>query len=604
MIKMIFGYVSKKEYSSIENYLEEYDPKGTTFRYKSGGKKAFFFRGYSDFNLCPVYQDSTSLFLCDGIPIRGSLGNGYELVEIIDDKDLRKGFHNFIDEIVSNVSTVLFKNGNHPKLYLSSDRAGPGRIYYRYINGGIAFSSSLSVLLHFAPSRINYEAIYSILKYDSAPPPLTLSKDVYVVPQSHYVTVDLLEMRLLCRSYFRFRFSMEHGFNLKRLDALLDAVCETLGQINGCILLSGGVDSTLLAHKMHDQSNANIRSYFLALGRNDPELTFAREASESTNSQNTTFLMDNSRLVETLYETVNSHDDVFKDICTIPTYYLMKRIVSEGEKIVIDGCGADTCFGSKTIASEKFWTIASSFPRLAKKLLSTIYSQSGIWTKEGSLERILRVIAQSSEIDVILGPLVNPPPNSVLLSNHGYDKAIGRCFTNLVDKLTIPRADGQLFKERTTVATIIAFSCPKKTHLRNKFPATYTLYPYLWKDLLEEQGKIPWSVKFNKGVVKWPLKKLLESYMPHDFVHRKQRAFDPDFESYLKDDGIYNSVKEICTNPKAVDPLISKSRLIKLVERLPTIERFSFSLCNLFWGILFVELWTSKHRDLLIYDSR
>jgi len=42
---MIFGYISKREYPPLEDYLEECDPKGIAFRYRCGAKKAFFFRG-------------------------------------------------------------------------------------------------------------------------------------------------------------------------------------------------------------------------------------------------------------------------------------------------------------------------------------------------------------------------------------------------------------------------------------------------------------------------------------------------------------------------------------------------------------------------------
>jgi len=123
---MIFGYISKKEYPRLENYLEECDPKGTAFRYKCGEREAFFFRGNMDLSLCPVYYDSNSLILCEGIPIRGSLDNGYEPVDVINDEDVKKGFSNFVDEIVSNVSMIFFKSGNNPKLHLSSNRAAAG----------------------------------------------------------------------------------------------------------------------------------------------------------------------------------------------------------------------------------------------------------------------------------------------------------------------------------------------------------------------------------------------------------------------------------------------------------------------------------------------
>ena len=596
---MMFGYISKREYPRLENYLERCDPKGITVRYKCGGKRAFFFVGYLEREgERAFYHDSNCLMLCEGIPIRGSPDSGYELVDKISDEDVKKGFNSFVNDIVSNVSVVFFKKGNAPKLYLSSDRAGVNRIYYQLTDQGIAFSSAFSLLLHFTPLRINHEAIYSILKYGYAPPPLTLSKDVHVVPPSHYATVDLSESKISHHTYFRFCFSEEHGFNLNRLDHILGATSEILSQIDGCLLLSGGVDSTLLAHKMRDQSNRNIRSYFLAFSKNDHELPFAEEASKSSNSQLNVTYMDESKLFNIVDEITTSYDHPFKDGSVIPTYYLMKHVADEGEKIVIDGTGADGCFGFKAIASDKPWMLTYGLPKAVKKSISSIYSHSGIWKKESFLEKPFRTVAKCCEVDGVLGPLVSSPPNDVFFANSEYDGSIGRLSMNLVNKLISPCSSGQIFKQKTTVADIFFVcggNCCNKTDVRNKFPQVRTLYPYLWKDILEEQGRISWSAKVNKGIVKWPLKRLLEPYVPHNFIYRKKSGFTPNLESYIKNRKVYTLIEETFMNPHIVGRFIDKNRFINLVENLPIIERYSEPLSSLLWGLLFVELWTSKH---------
>jgi asparagine synthase (glutamine-hydrolysing) len=596
---MMFGYVSRREYPRLENYLEERDPKGITFRYKCGAKKAFFFRGGVENEQASVFHhDSKCLMFCEGIPIRGAPDGKYELIDTISNEDIKKGFHSFINEIVSNVSVFFFKKGNGPKLYLSSNRAAANRIYYQHTNGGIAFSSSFSVLLHLAPFRLNYEAIYSILKYGYAPPPLTLSRDVYVVPPSHYVKVDLSENEISNHTYFRFCFSEERGFHLKRLNHILDATSEMLSQMDGCLLLSGGVDSTLLAHKMSARSNRNIRSYFLAFGKNDHELPFAKEASKSSNSPLDVTYMDESRLFEIIDEIATVYDHPFKDGSVIPTYYLMKHIADEGEKIAIDGTCGDACFGFEAIALAKPWMFAYGLPKVAKKLISSVYSHSGIWEKESFLEKPFRTIAKCCEVDCALGPLVSSPPNDVFFSNSDYDESIGRLSMSLVKNLISPCSSRQIFEQGTTVADIIfaGGACmAAKTDLRNRFPQVYTLYPYLWKDILEEQGRISWSAKVNNGTVKWPLKKLLEPYVPHYFIYRKKSGLTPDLESYMKNKKVYSLVKETFMNPSIVDRFINKNKFIKLIENLPIIERYSAPLRSLLWGLLFVELWISKH---------
>jgi asparagine synthase (glutamine-hydrolysing) len=595
---MMFGYISKREYPLLENYLEEFDPKGITFRYRCGAKKAFFFRGGTENERAsPFYHDSDRLMLCEGIPIRGSPDKKYELVDMISEEDIKKGFHNFISEIVSNVSTIFLKTGSDPKLYLSSNRAAANRIYYQYTNEGIAFSSSFSVLLRFAPFWPNYDAIYSILKSGYAPAPLTLSKNVCVVPPSHYVIFDLSKNKISHHSYFKLCFSVEHGFNLNRLDQILDSTSEILNQVDGSLLLSGGVDSTLLAHKMSNHSSRNLRSHFLAFGENDPELPFAREASKSSNSQLDVTYMDESRLTEIINEIATFYDHPFKDASVIPTYYLMKHIADKGEKIVIDGTGGDVCFGFKAIALYRYWMFAYGLPKAAKRLISSIYSHSGIWKKDSLLEKPFRTVAKCCEIDGALGQLVGAPPNDVFFRNFEYDENIGRLSMNLVNKLISPCSSEQIFNQKITVVEII-FGCQRaasKTDLRNIFPEVYTLYPFLWKDILEEQGKISWAAKVNNGTVKWPLKKLLQPYVPHSFIYRKKSGLTPDVESYMKNQKVCSLIEETFMNSNVVDRLINKKKFIKLVENLPVIKNYSVPLRSLLWGLLFIELWVRAH---------
>jgi len=405
-------------------------------------------------------------------------------------------------------------------------------------------------------------------------------------------------MEIFQYPYFRFSFLEEHGFDLDRLSDILDACSETLSRMNCCLLLSGGVDSTLLAHKMGERSNQNTRSYFLAFGKNDPELVFAKEASESSGSELDVIYMDENRLYEIIDEIATSYDHPFGDGSVIPTYFLMKHIINEGEKIIVDGTGGDGCFGFETIASEIFWELMYSLPTAFKKLTSSMYSHSGLWKRASIVEKIFRTIVKCLEIDVNLGSLVGSPPNDVFSSNFEYDETIGRLSTTLINKLIGPCSSGQIFKQRATVADII-FTCggwaAAKTDLRNKFPEVHTLYPFLWKDVLEEQGKISWSAKVNNGIVKWPLKKLLEPYMPHYFIYRKKSGFTPDLESYMKNQKVYSLLRETFINQNTIDKFINKKKFIQLIENLQNMEHYSIPLRSLLWSLLFVELWISKH---------
>jgi asparagine synthetase B (glutamine-hydrolysing) len=594
---MIFGYISKGEHPRVESYIKEKYPDGVELacQYKEG--KAWFFTNNMHFDFCQYYYDENNVLLFEGVPIRGFYNTGYEIIDAIRKPDLDRGFLNLIEEIVSNVSIAFFRKEDL-RLHLASDRANTNRIYYRYIDGGgLMFSSSFSILSHLDLSKINYEAIYSILKYGCIPPPLSPSEQIYVVPPAHYIVFNSSKP-VFESPYFKFSFTEEHGANLDTLNTILNTISEVLSQLSGSLLLSGGVDSTLLAHKIHEQSTSTIRAYFLALDKGDPENIYAEEAARSTNSHLDVIFMDEGKLSEIIYEIAESYDYPFNDFSTIPTYFLFREVVNKGERILIDGTGGDGCFGFGTIGPDKLpYVIAYSLPIFIKRMSRLIYSQSSFWKKESALEKAFRTIAKYYEVDdVNLGPLMIVPSNDIFPIKKEYNESAGKLIVNLIDTLIKPASLSRAFEERATVADII-FNCgakmAEKTHLREKFPCVHVLYPFLWRDILEEQSKISWSAKVNNGTVKWPLKKLLEAYMPPSFVYRKKSGLTPNLESYVKNN--YQLLKDTLKSRNDLSFFFEKDQLDMLIEKLLDIDGYSLSLCHLLWGILFTSLWVKKN---------
>jgi asparagine synthase (glutamine-hydrolysing) len=122
------------------------------------------------------------------------------------------------------------------------------------------------------------------------------------------------------------------------------------------------------------------------------------------------------------------------------------------------------------------------------------------------------------------------------------------------------------------------------------------VYPYVWRDVLLEQGRIPWELKVRNGVVKWPLKRLLEAHMPSEFIYREKSGFVPPFARWIAEPGM---------NGRARDTLLARDAVVTRVVPSETIEvlladalagrRLRHSVLNLLWGLLFTEMWLREH---------
>ncbi len=123
------------------------------------------------------------------------------------------------------------------------------------------------------------------------------------------------------------------------------------------------------------------------------------------------------------------------------------------------------------------------------------------------------------------------------------------------------------------------------------------IYPYIWRDVLMEQGRLPWDVKIHDGIVKWPLKRLLEEFMPADFIYRKKSGFVPPFVHWLTDPEFNDKVRATLSGSNAIVTEIIPTRVLdELLTDARNGKRLRHSILNMLWGAFFAESWISAQK--------
>jgi asparagine synthetase B (glutamine-hydrolysing) len=121
------------------------------------------------------------------------------------------------------------------------------------------------------------------------------------------------------------------------------------------------------------------------------------------------------------------------------------------------------------------------------------------------------------------------------------------------------------------------------------------VYPYIWQDILEMQGTIPWNAKINNQIVKWPLKKLLEDFMPESFIYRKKSGFIPPFAKWLTDKEFNHQVRDILLNSTGtIVTMVPRKILDELLSDAMDGRKLRHSILNFLWGAVFTERWIQK----------
>ena len=126
------------------------------------------------------------------------------------------------------------------------------------------------------------------------------------------------------------------------------------------------------------------------------------------------------------------------------------------------------------------------------------------------------------------------------------------------------------------------------------------IYPYIWSDVLTVQGTIPWEAKIHQGVVKWPLKRLLEEFMPKEFIYRQKSGFVPPFVQWLTSKPFNQTVRDILLASDSTIGRIIPPRIIdELLDDALTGKSLRFPVLNFLWAALFAEMWIQKHQKSL-----
>jgi asparagine synthase (glutamine-hydrolysing) len=602
---MIGGYVLPSRSLRFEDVCRKKNPlRLSEFVLEAGGYVAWFFHTTDDQHAHNnVYSDEANLLIIDGLAVTQNSNAEYRLFDSSVDfsPTSQTAFAKCVDRIVSDVNAILISvHQEGVEVNFASSRVSPGRIWYAQPSDkrGIVLCDDFRPLMEFNHSEIEPKAIYAILRYGVSPDPLTIVRNISSIPPSHFGTFNSERPMVEVQPYFRFDFSQIHDCNLDFTKGLLRNSAQFLSSVDPMILLSGGVDSTLLAHYLGQRDKTN--AFFLSHGPDDPRLAWAKVAARETGVNLDVVYMGEKDVLPSIQKIASSYMHPFSDYSTIPTYHLMNHIKQAHPSggILIDGTGADSCFGFSTHQKGYIYSLAHCQPRFAKEIYAIIYDNLEIHKWNTRITNLLELMA-ISDTDLQLYPLIFCRIESFFSEEaRCYAADVDSTLLNVLKSCTESKKANNHIGAKHTVGLLLSYAraaALKDFHIGQE-PFIETVYPFLWKDILLEQGRLSWNCKLKSGMAKWPLKRLLEEHMPHEFIYRRKTGFGGSFLEYLHNRDVYALTRDTLLSPTAlISDVISREKLRKLVDDLPKCKFISYQAENFLWGALFTELWLQEN---------
>jgi asparagine synthase (glutamine-hydrolysing) len=517
-----------------------------------------------------------------------------------------------LDRVANNFRmAAVLRQGEGTTLFLASNRAGSGRISYYSSDSGVLFCSDLRFLLQVVPLEVSRLAIYSILKYGAIPEPLTLSSNIRAVPPSHYVRHEIDGGAQTSATFFRLRFPCEGEARGERSDEeILAPSAEALQRSSRflaaqrpAILLSGGIDSSLYGCYLSEACDEPLQGFYCAFGEEDPELEQARRIADRIGAELHIARMEKRDALQVLDDVTRFTDHPFSDFSSLPIAFLLRYARERmGERALLVECnGGDDCFGFADLGNEPKFTLKHRFPRSLKRGVAAALGRFGYWkwqSHEGILARLSALSDAHERRALDYFYVLTPKAYLGFGDTRNWDAELSEVMEQVFSGCG-EDYDGLGYEAKTTIRQLIQVNSRRwaaKALSVGESLGIRVVYPYIWREILLEQGKIPWSAKIRDGVVKWPLKRLLESYMPESFIYRKKSGFVPPFATWLTHQDFNERAREVLLDRQAaVTEVVPRTVVESLLADARQGRKLRHAILNFLWGALFTELWIQEH---------
>ncbi|ETO92871.1 asparagine synthase (glutamine-hydrolyzing) [Legionella oakridgensis] len=423
-------------------------------------------------------------------------------------------------------------------LFCARDRVGIKPLYYTIQNNRFIFASDIKTLIAsglYKPD-IDYEGLYHAMSYGVAPRPYTCFKNVFALPQSHWMLIkpngEIIQQR-----YWQIPINTQDQ-TMSEMDAadLLEEKLKTsvkrrlVSDVTVGTFMSGGIDSTLIT-AMAAKEHPGIKAFTLGYEG------YASEFDEVPQAKATAAMYPLEHVVRTIKADsilTNIQDNIrhFEEpYYSLSPNFLISRLVSEHEvTVVLNGLGGDELFAgyrhSRWANRQRLMrTIAPFFKILKnyKELYARVSEFSMAKTADRYYSLLFTIMSENIKQKLFLNPDI-ASLNTIEKLNQIY---IGKD-TTFTDSI-----------EAMCYMDLIHYIGNHHVYRVDQFTMAFSLegrFPFLDHEVIEAAFRIPSKYKIKNGQQKYIVKKVAEKYIAPECLSMKKKGFSLPMSHWIKND--------------------------------------------------------------------
>lgn len=509
------------------------------------------------------------------------------------------------------------------KLYLLRDRVGKKPLYYAFIDKCLVFGSELKAIIKFPgfSKKINNHALKKFLHLSYIPGEETIYENVYKLKPGSIVTFSPEHIsNYEKKTYWSFsQIVMETKNNpdlsindenvMNQFETLLfDSVEKRMiSDVPLGSFLSGGIDSTLITAVMQRLSSNPIKTFTIGFKEKEyNEANNAKKIAQYIGSDHTELYISCNDLIELVPKLCDTFDEPFADPSQLPTF-MVSNLARTKVTVALSGDGGDELFAgyNRYLSGISMWNRLGKYPEILRKfgsegigilmpLITSIYPNAHALLPENIRHRNMpdklnkiKLMLESGSIEEMYYKLIN---------NWNFEQ--GSIIDDLLWNDMFSNDSLPVNKYNDVVHWMMGFDflnyLPEdiltKVDRTSMAVSLETRAPLLDYRIVEFAWSLPLTSKARNGERKWPLRKLVEKFLPDMKMERPKTGFDIPIGEWLRNelkDWAHDLLKSCIDQDPVLDPLkIKKAWNAHLAGQ----EGFTKSL----WNVLTYLNWKNR----------
>ena len=483
------------------------------------------------------------------------------------------------------------------RVILGRDRVGEKPLYYRLDPQSLFFASELTPFLKTpTPGQLDLEALQYYLAYGYPPSDRSLLDGVGRLPPAHLLWFDLRSGRHGIRRYWELPDPAPPGSpHMEDLEEQLEALI--VASVRRClnadvpvgVLLSGGVDSSVIAALAAREHRRGLRTYTLTFPGHPQydESSYARRVAEHIRSDHTELPADEGS-VELLPRIAAALDEPIGDSSIIPTF-MVSGLTRAHVTVALGGDGADELFGGYWQHSyiRRYDAVRRLVPAPARQIVAHLSRRMPVGTRGRNQLIGLggRLGRSMSHIDLYFDSrarehILSRCMRDRLLALAPEDERAAEVESRMTPLQGMMRSDFRNYLPNDVLTKVDRASMLHSLEVRS---------PFLGREVVAFAfGQVPDGLKVGRQGRKILLRRLAAKLLPRDLDLRRKQGFSIPLQSWLA--GSYG--RTFCDTLRDVDASLFDRNAVRVL-----LKRHGSGVDNSkrLFLLTMLELWRRTH---------